>query len=351
MYNYKYDKQNLFTEIETLPKQLLDKPLFNYDNERKKGCVIVGMGGSGISGDIILSYVSKYCNIPIYVHRGYSIPLWVTKDYLVIACSHSGNTEETVSAVEQAINKNCVIYVISSKVKGNLMILANKYNLPFLLYNYQGQPRCAIGYIFRRLLTIFQHNRFLDMELDIDKDIDLTYKFMTEYALQLSPDKSCTINPAKALAQKLFGKQIVMIGSDFLEPIARRWKGQFNELSKTLAFLEILPEANHNLLEGILLPYFTHNNTYFIFLKSQFTHPRNIVRIKETDKIIKDHRFKSCIIDTNDVYGDKDKTKSILTELWTLIQLGDYISYYLAMLNRVNPTPVNVIEKFKLSIK
>ena len=205
-----------------------------------------------------------------------------------------------------------------------------------MTFNFTGQPRCAIGYNFQKILSVLLEYDLIDY--NINDELIETMKYMKTYNFTKSLDD----NFAKTLAQKIHGKQILMVASDFLEPVARRWKCQFSEISKSVATMDTVPEMNHNTIEGLLFP--SSCNIHVIFLESDHTINRNKVRIRETANIMKNYNFEIDII-------NMFENTSMLTNMWALIHLGDYVSYYLAMLNKIDPTPVNIIEKFKNNIK
>ncbi len=339
------DKQNMLAEIDRLPDQLtsaftqgLDKPL---PIKGKLQCVVIaGMGGSAIGADLISAYALERCTVPVIVHRDYGLPAFTKgKETLVIASSHSGNTEETLDVFEQAVKNQCNLIAVCTG--GELAKRAGEMNIPYWVFEHKGQPRAAIGYSFGLLLSMFAR---LNLFSDTANDLADAVQAMKSYQTQMKPDVPAVNNPAKRQAGQLMGRWVTVMGSGLLAPVARRWKTQLNEVAKAAANFEFLPEANHNTLAGTLHPEEVLNpHTLTLFLRAPSDHPRNRLR---SDLTRKTYMLEGLNTDVIDARG-----KSHLAHMWSLILFGDYMAYYLAMAYGVDPTPVTALENFKIAMK
>jgi len=338
------DQEDMMGQINALPEQLItawelasrqDIPSWmNVDQ-----VLIAGMGGSAIGADLLASYVGSSCEIPVVVHRDYDLPVWARgQGTLVIASSHSGNTEETLSAFEQALNNRCRILAISTG--GELARLANDHGVPMWIFEHAGQPRAAVGYSFGMLLHAFTRLKLIP---DPSDELQTAVRQMQEQKQSLREDVPIAQNIAKRLAGQLVGRWVTVIGSGIFSPVARRWKGQISEIAKAWAQFEFLPEADHNTLAGIENPEDVLFNTSVLFLRSPYDHPRNQLRTELTRRVFMVEGLGTEIVDA--VGGTP------LASQWTCLHLGDYVAYYLAMLYGVDPTPVEAIEGFKRELQ
>ena len=269
------------------------------------------------------------------MHRDYGLPAWADgPDTLLIASSHSGNTEETLSALETAIERGCSILAISTG--GKIAKLAREKDLNLWVFNHKGQPRAAVGYSFCLLLNAFTRLGFI---ADPSAELKETVKEMQSQREKLAADLPDVKNPAKRMAGQLIDRWVSVFGADLLAPVARRWKGQISEIAKAWGQYEDLPEANHNTLAGVVNPEQVLNKTMALFLQADANHPRNQRRIELTKK-----NFMLEGISTDLIQASGE---SRMSQMWTMIQFGDYTSYYLAMAYDMDPTPVAAIESLK----
>ena len=336
----KLDSQNMLAEMNGLPEQLLTAwkeaealPLPDFSGV--KGVLIAGMGGSAIGASLLKSYAAPLSSVPIEVHRDYGLPAWADgPDTLVIASSHSGNTEETLSAMQTALERGCSLLAISTG--GKIAELAEKNDTDHWIFNHKGQPRAAVGYSFCLLLNVFYRLGFLDDPLE---EIQDAVAEMRKQGEKFAPEVPDYDNPAKRMAGQLIDRWVSVFGADLLTPVARRWKGQVSEIAKAWGQFEALPEADHNTLAGVVNPEEVLSKTIVLFLQAKSNHPRNQRRIELTKKSFMIEGINTVLI--------KAKGDSRLTQMWTLIQFGDYTAYYLAMAYDVDPTPVAAIENLK----
>ncbi|MCD6356926.1 MAG: bifunctional phosphoglucose/phosphomannose isomerase [Anaerolineaceae bacterium] len=334
------DPDNMLEAIRGLPDQL--KEALNKGNEYPlpngsgfTKVIIAGMGGSAIGADLLAAYVYKEIRIPLFVLRGYKLPGWARGEKCLVICSsHSGNTEETNSILSDAIENGCTIVVISTG--GNLIKRASDLGVCTWHYDHIGQPRAAVGWSFGLLLKLFER---LSLIPDQSAASGEAVAAMNAYKKEIDADVPTALNPAKRMAGQLVNHYITVFGAEHLSPVARRWKTQINELAKCWSQFEFIPEADHNTLAGVLQPTELLPKIFAIFLQSENYHARNNKRTELTFT-----QFMVAGICTDKIKISAGKK---LAEMWKAILLGDYISYYLAMIYEMDPTPVDAIESLK----
>lgn len=340
----RHDTQGMLSEINGLPAQLQrawelgrQLPLPNWPGIEQ--VVIAGMGGSAIGADLFIAYALPYCAVPIVTLRNYLLPAWAKgKRTLVIASSHSGNTEETLSCFENALANDCRILAITTG--GELSRAALQANMPLWQFEHPGQPRAAVGYSFGLLLMAFIR---LGLIPEPAEEMEETLRILRAQQETLGAEVPVVRNPAKRLAGQLINRWVTVIAADILEPVARRWKGQINELSKAWAEFEAIPECDHNTLAGLINPEELLSHSMVLFLRASSYHPRNLLRINLTQKAFMKEGLNTDFVDA--------KGTSRLAHLWSALHFGDYTAYYLAMAYGVDPTPVETIEGFKKEMK
>lgn len=334
------DPQNMLGHIDGLPDQLgsawelgHQHPLPAWKDIR---CVLVaGMGGSAIGGDLLAAYVVSLCPVPVIVHRDYDLPGWAKGPHtLVIASSHSGDTEETLSSYERAGENQCLRLAITTG--GKLAQAASRDGVPAWTFVHHGQPRAAVGFSFGLLLAAFDR---LGLVPDPSRDLAGALVAMRTQQKTLMAEVPVVHNPAKRMAGQLFGRWVVVMGSGMLAPIARRWKSQVNELAKAWAQFDYVPEADHNTTAGIAFPEEQLSRMMALFLRAPADHPRNRQRLDLTRRIF---MMEGINTDFYDAQGDTP-----LAHMWTALHFGDYQAYYLAMAYGSDPTPIPSINEFK----
>ena len=314
------DKYEMIKVLEGFPKQCreaLDFPKGLTVSGEIRNIVVAGMGGSAIGGDILKSYMSS-SKIPVFVNRTYNLPGFVNSHSLVFIVSYSGNTEETLSAFKDAVQKNAKVVCITSG--GDLADLSKKaIKIPAGF-----QPREALGYLFFPMLGVLYNSGL----------IQISNKELNE-ALSMLSNISKFKEEADLIARKIRNKIPIIYSSNILSPIAYRLKCQLNENSKQPAFCHSFPEMNHNELAGYKL---MDRKFIAVIIKDDNDHER----IKKRMEICSELMEKT--VDTIEVFT---KGEHLLTRLFYGIYLGDWISYYAAMHNRIDPTPVEIIEEMK----
>jgi glucose/mannose-6-phosphate isomerase len=334
------DTQNMLAEIDNLPDQLEQawklsryQPLPAWDGIRQ--VIIAGMGGSAIGADLLSAYTTPACHVPLVVQRNYDLPAWARgPETLVIASSHSGNTEETLSVFEQAVHNGCRTVAVSRG--GQLRVAAEQASAPFWQFEHNGQPRAAVGYSFGLLLGLLHR---LGLIPDPTDEVQAAVERMCAQQISLRATTPDVSNPAKRMAGQLYGRYVVVFGADALEPVARRWKGQLNEVAKAGAAFEFLPEADHNTLAGVTNPDEVLAKVFTLFLRAPSYHPRNRLRADLTKQVFMLEGINTDFIDASG--------STRLEQQWTALHMGDYTAYYLAMAYQVDPTPVDAIESLK----
>ncbi len=335
------DTLNMLGEIDNLPDQLayayqlgLKHDLPDWKDFRQ--VVIAGMGGSAIGADLLASYCASLAPIPVSVHRDYGLPLYARgAETLVICSSHSGNTEETLEAFEAARKAGCRLIVVCTG--GELAKRARSHDMPVWTFDHAGQPRAAVGFSFGLLLAMFQRLGVIPDQKDA---IEGTVAAMKRIQQRLRAEIPAVKNPAKRYAGQLMGRWVTIMGSGLLSVVARRWKGQMNEVAKAGANFEFLPEADHNTLAGTMNPQETLNaHTMTLFLCAPSDHPRNRLRSDLTRKAFMLEGMNTDFVEA--------RGNTPLAHMWTMILFGDYMAYYLAMGYGVDPTPIQALVDFK----
>ena len=344
------DQAGMLSEVAGLPLQLRE----GYDHARAAlagafigtfpaippaepdGLVVCGMGGSAIGADLILACLPGL-RIPAAVVRGYALPEWAGPETLVVVVSYSGETEEALACAAQARARDSAPVCVTSG--GSLGALAEADGLPLVRVPGGGQPRAAVGSLSMPLLATLEaaglcHEHAGDVAAAADQ-------LEADNAI-LGPDGPDDGNPAKSLARRLEKRLAVVYGAGPTAPVARRWKGQVNENAKAPAFFNELPELDHNELMGwTSLPHVT-SSTVALFLHDESGDERLARRLELTTR-----EYEALGVSTELVSA---RGASRLARLFSLVQLGDYASCYLALLYGVDPTPVDAIEAFKASL-
>ncbi len=343
------DPQNMLGEIDNLPDQLQSAwELGNQTSEFSKNSevvsrvVISGMGGSAIGADLLAAYIAPTCRAPVFVSRDYGLPAWAHgPETLVIASSHAGNTEETLDAFDAARKAECRILAICTGSELEKRAVAG--GVPVWKFDHKGQPRAAVGFSFGLLLAAFSRLGLIDPPTKVTTEIGLAVAAMKKQQERLRAGIPAVQNPAKRQAGQLVGRWVNVYGSGILAPVARRWKGQVNELAKAGAGFEVLPEGDHNALAGLINPAEVLTRTITLFLRSPSDFPRNYLRADLTRQSFMREGLNT---DFYDAPGDTP-----LAHIWTALHFGDYMAYYLAMAYGVDPTPVDALQNFKAAMQ
>ena len=297
--------------------------------------VVLGMGGSAIGGDLLSDYLADELSIPIVVIRGYDIPKFVDENSLVFAVSYSGNTEETLSALKRCLEAKARIIALTSG--GKLAVLARENNFPVIKVPAGIQPRAAISYLFFPILKALER---LGLTKERNEEIEETYNILQELSKEYGAKSPLKNNLAKKVALGLYQHLPLVYGSEgLLEAVAMRWKTQINENSKWPCFWNVFPELDHNEIVGYEIENNINRQVKIIYLQDKEGLLRVEQRREITRKIIEDKVAEFIICPT--------RGKGKMSRMFSLIFLGDLASYYLAILNQVDPSPVVCIEDLK----
>jgi len=300
-----------------------------------KNIVVLGMGGSAIGGDLLSDYLTDELSIPIVVIRGYDIPKFVDEDSLVLAVSYSGNTEETLSTLKRCLEAKARVIALTSG--GKLAVLARENNFPVIKVPAGIQPRAAISYLFFPILKVLER---IGIAKERHEETEETLNILQELSKEYGAKSPLKNNFAKKVAMGLYQYLPLVYGSEgLLKAVAMRWKTQINENSKWPCFWNVFPELDHNEIVG----YETENNINRQVKIIYFQDKEGLLRVEQrrkiTRKIIEDKVAEFIVCPT--------KGKGKMARMFSLIFLGDLASYYLAILNQVDPSPVACIEDLK----
>lgn len=306
----------ILSTIKIIPDISVIKKKFNR-------VLICGMGGSGISGEILKAI---YPTVEIIINKDYSIPEYINKETLSILISYSGNTEETLNNYRLLARHKTGMVIISSN--GKLLMKKSKLKVKI-----SGglPPRGALGYLFTPLPIILY--KFHIIHTDPEQKLIVLAKFLQKKRNDIE-------KKAKKLSKKFLNRlPIIYSNSQMFIPVARRWQSQLNENSKILAHINVIPEMNHNEIVGLGRSKKLNSKILLIFLNDPKAHPRNKIRVRVIKEIIKG-KF-------SDVIEIDPEGKSNLQRLFWTIMLGDFISYYLAVRANIDPMPVKRIDYLK----
>ena len=296
--------------------------------------LVIGMGGSAIGGDLVCSLVAPEARIPVIVHRGYDLPAFVDDSTLVIASSYSGNTEETLSAFNQALETGAKKLVITTG--GKLKNIADENGIPVLTFNYRAQPRAALAFSFLPILCFLQKLGLIgNKSAEVTKAVEV----LQNLSRRIDETRPVEQNPARQLAEKLYGHLPVIYGAGLLSEVAHRWKTQINENSKAWSFYEVFPELNHNAVVGYQFPPELAEKIVVVLMRSDLLARPVQLRYEVTCQLLERAGVRYEFVD--------GEGTSPLSHLLSLVLFGDYVSYYLAMLYRVDPSPVETINYLK----
>jgi len=334
------DTEGMLTHIHNFPRlceqawRMVASFSLPEDYGRVNKVVVLGMGGSAIGGDLVRSLIESESKIQIAVCRDYDLPRWVDDRTLVIASSYSGMTEETLSAFEQALDTPSKKLAITAG--GKLKTFQESMGIPVISFEYKSQPRAALPFSFFLILGVLQK---LNLILDKSQEVVETLVNLNGMAARINEKVPTTQNPAKELARNLYGRLAVIYGAGITAEVAHRWKTQINENSKTMAFYEVFPELDHNSVVGYSFPEELTRQAFVIMLDSNLLHERNRLRFEITQKLLEQSGIYYRVLNAED--------GGAMSQMLSLVLFGDYVSYYLAMLNQVNPTPVKPIDFLK----
>lgn len=325
----KFDPSNYFLVLRDYPQhfvsglQLAKNFKINGGDDISR-IILCGMGGSALPGDFVNDYLDS--EVSIEINRDYNLPSFLDTKTLIIAVSYSGNTEETLSAFDEALKRHCKVVAITSG--GELLKQAKMLDVPYVQMPQGFQPRQVLGYMFSVIISLLQNSGIIPDKTD---EIMRLAEELDEVEYE---------EKAKMFADVLMDKVPIIYTTTKYKSIARFWKICFNENTKIQSFYNIIPEANHNEMVG-----FSHllMKPHIIFLESLYNVSRNTKRIQVMKELFSKHN-----IPTSEfmMHG-----RDTLTQLFTTVLFGYWVSYFLAIMYETDPTPVAWVEDFKKSMQ
>jgi glucose/mannose-6-phosphate isomerase len=317
--------------VENFPAQLREaldigsKTKLEPAKNEIRNIVITGLGGSGIGATIIAEIVANECPVPISVNKDYFMPAFVNSNTLVIVCSYSGNTEETIQALEAAMSKNAMIACISSG--GKVVEIAKQKNYNLIVIPPGMPPRACLGYSLIQLFYLLNHYKFIKND----------FVSQTESAINLFKSENTEIiTDAQKITDHLSGKLPVIYAVDGYNGVATRFRQQLNENSKILCWHNILPEMNHNELVGWASEY---KNIAVIILRNNTDYSRTQTRLEISKKVFK--KYNAAVMEL------WSKGNSHLERALYLIHVTDFVSVQLADKRKIDAMEVNIIDHLK----
>lgn len=341
---YKRDTLGIYRSILGLPMQvqttwegILQTPIPD-DYRHIDNVVVAGMGGSALGARVIRSWAETQMRTPLTIVTDYTLPSFVGPDTLVILSSYSGTTEETLSAAEVAQSRGAKIFCLSAG--GQLEKIARSLGWPAyffsLEHNPSNQPRMAIGINTIAIAAILAKLNLIDLGAE---QIMQTVNLLQEQQKALGKEVPSKTNFAKKLAIKASNQGLVIVSGRHLRGAAHVVKNQLNENAKTFAARFDIPEMNHHLLEGLSNPKQLKNDLHFILLDS-LLYPAVIrKRMQITHEILSKLGYSTTVVRT--------ESDSAWLQLWETIGFGEYVSFYLALLHKLDPGPIQWVDYFK----
>ncbi|AXJ01951.1 bifunctional phosphoglucose/phosphomannose isomerase [Cyclonatronum proteinivorum] len=332
------DPQGLWDKLCTFDEQLHDAIIetrdvkLTIDKSRIQDVVITGMGGAIIGGELIRAMSLETGHLPVHVNKSYSLPSFVNEKSLVVAVSQSGNTEETLSAFEEAATRGAQRVIITTG--GQLQETADTQGIPIIRLPQSRITRAALAYSFCAIWRVFQH---LDIFQPGDEDLEEAAHFLQEQIeILASLEENIAIELARDLQNTL---PIIYSGDGLMAPVALRWKTQLHENAKVLAYCSHIPEMNHNEVEGWELTSHLMGRLSVLILQDDSDHPRIRHRMNVSAEIIYPH---AQTLKRVNAVGNNALQRVLYMSL-----LGDFTSFYLAIFSKVDPLPIEKIELFK----
>ncbi|MCB9171145.1 MAG: bifunctional phosphoglucose/phosphomannose isomerase [Flavobacteriales bacterium] len=321
----------MYKLIDAFPKQLKEALEIGRKAQLKSpggpytNVVITGLGGSGIGGRIAAQLVQGEAKCPIEVYNNYYLPGYVGPKSLVIACSYSGNTEETLAAMEQAMNKGARVCVITSG--GTMLEIARTKGLDHVVIPGGNPPRTMLAYSLVQQFFLLRHFGIID---------DGFEDAITGAADLLEQQKGTVKGAAQDLTEKLLGKRLVIYSESNTEAVSIRFRQQVNENSKELCWHHAIPEMNHNELVGWAGG---RDDIAVVLFRHKEDHERTQVRMEINKEVFARH--------TPHIFEVWSKGDTAYARQLYLINIGDWISYYWAEKKGVDPAEIDVINMLK----
>lgn len=332
------DTENMAKFISEMPSQIkkslsaLSEAKLPEKYHQIKSVCFCGIGGSASAADLYLNQNFGDHKLPMALVRDGELPGWADKDTLVVLVSHSGATKETERAFKEAAAKEAKIAVICER--GDLELWAKAEGALVLDYDTKATPRASLGYQFG-LIAGLNNALNLGPKINLEKTLEILEGLNSE----LNPEIPTEKNMAKHLAFALFDREPKIIASGILNSVARRWKNQINENAKTFASFDSVPEAMHNSIEGTSFPKRISDDSFYVLLRNSLGDPFFAADLDNWSSVLEEKNISYELLEAT---GD-----DVWSQKFSLLLLGDWVSYYLAILNNINPTPVPTITKYR----
>jgi glucose/mannose-6-phosphate isomerase len=341
---YQLDSGGVYGSILALPAQFrasfAEALSFSFPNLYKQAdkVVIAGMGGSGLGARVLNSLYKDQLSVPVELVTDYHLPAYVDSKTLVILSSYSGTTEETLSCARETTQRKAMGVVLATG--GELADYGMRMGWPVILLdgslNPSRQPRMAIGLNFGSLLGIFSRLGFLSVD---ERETEAFVMELLRYQKSSLKEIPAKQNAAKTLAIKMVNKAAVIVASQHLYGAGYVFKNQLNENAKVMANIYEVPEMNHHALEGLSSPKNIKDKVHFILLDSGNYEQSKSKRMVLTEEVIGKQGFSSTRL--------RGEAESPLLEVLETIQFGAFVSFYLALLYKIDPTPIPWVDYFK----
>jgi glucose/mannose-6-phosphate isomerase len=332
------DPEDMLGRIKELGKQIRDAWKIAVDSKLPpafadvRNVTVTGMGGSAIGGDLAAALLAGELKVPMTVHRDYGLPAYVGRDSLVIASSYSGNTEETLSAFEEARKRGAKVLALTTG--GTLATQARASNYPVVTFSYKARPRATLGYSLGLVLGSLTR---LGLVRDLSGDIDSAVADLAR--LEERVHEGARTNDAKKLAIELYGRIVFAYGAGVMGVMARRVKGQWNENAKNWSAYDVMSELNHNAVVGFPNPQIAREAISVLMLRSDRDNPRHKIRFDVTRELLDRASIEHKSLQFTG--------SNMLSEVLQMTLFTDYVTFYVALLNGADPSPNTSIDYLK----
>lgn len=344
----KYNKSKVIESIGSLASQIFkswqDVSQMNLPRNYAscQNIVFCGMGGSNLSSELVRGVFGHEISVPFVLVRGYNIPKFANSKTLVVVCSYSGNTEETVECLNQAVKSKSKVFCLAAG--GEILTLAQKYRLPFYQLpakeNPSGQPRYGLGLQLGAVMALFAKLKIIKFS---EREMEEAVACIEEFNKTVDSQAVMAKNLAKQVAVKLQGRLPIMITAEFLVASGHILTNQINESAKNLAFNQVIPELNHHLMEGLDYPELIKEKSVFLFFNSNAYAESIRKRYLITQKVLKKQGIEFI---EYDIVGSSRLLASL-----EVLSFGSWLSFYLAVLNKKDPAQIPWVNFFKKELQ
>lgn len=312
------------------------------DYKNVQNIVFSGMGGSALGARVVDALAYDQLQIPLEIFNDYHLPSYADNRSLVVVCSYSGTTEETLSDLnDKAVSKGAKVFGITTD--GDLTKELRAKNIPSYVFNPKAnpseQPRMGIGYMAGAVLALLSNLNFIEFK---DEEIYTAIKVMQEAGKHFG-DETSAENTAFNLSQKLKGKMPILVASEHLVGSAYTIKNQFNESAKTFSALFELPELNHHLMEGLAHPEQNTEFLHFVFFNSHLYDSRVQKRYPLTQEVVTKNGIEHSMFSPTSL----DK----LSQAFEVLVFGSFVVYYLTKSYGIDPVAIPWVDYFKKQLK